>query len=107
MNKLDYLGCDIYTIETDEATGEKRVHIMGYFYDCEDNVDDHYRLTEFTFCYVPIQIFQGDFWDYLDEAQASCKQYIGDLTEEEMNEQYKNFFGGAEITPLPYSEITQ
>ena len=91
----DYLDCDLYQVEIDEATGKKVIHIDGY---CYFNGEE-YQLVQFTFCYMDIDGTQST--QTADEASCLTKQYQYPITFEKVKDYYKD------CPPLPYEQVTE
>lgn len=97
MRNEKYLECDYYMVEI--VDGVKCITICGYFYyageSCdEDKPDEVYRAVEVSANPMPIaklkEIYEaGELWDVLAEE----KQWIGDLTEEEVDDAMENYYG--------------
>lgn len=96
MKNQRLLDCDYYIVE--EVNGVKCIRICGYFYYCgescvEGEPDKVYRSLEVSMDAMPISEFKkipsDDIWDFL----AENNQWIGDLTEEEVDEAMDNYYG--------------
>lgn len=94
------MGHDYYYIETDED-GSRYIHIEEYIWDarevgrtCEDEdgneVDADVVVTEFTFCYIPMDEFlESDDRRYLaEEYEGEVQQYEGEYTFEQFKKEF-------------------
>ena len=97
---------DFYSIELDD-NGEKQIHILGYIY--RNDSDDFWELLEPCWFIVPLAEFIKNLKeneDYVNEQYSEYKQYITDMTEEEMVDTINNYFGNQPEYHLGFSEIT-
>mgnify|MGYP007069835210 CR=1 FL=1 len=102
---LKYLDCEAYRVETDNR-GKKQIHIDGYCYDNSDDGDAEYRCVEASGCYVSVEdldAFDNDDQklELLYHEFAESKQYLGDMTEDEVREYYKD------VIELRMDKVTQ
>lgn len=76
-----------------EENGEKYIHIFGYAYyvgdSVTDNPDEVYRVNDYTWFIVPLSEYLSEDFDY-DAVQCGLTQYIGDYTEEALDEYLEN-----------------
>ena len=104
---MKYHNKDFYAIE-DYEDG-KYIHIDGYIYTvgvgAPDNPDKTYRNIQYVGFCVPLSDFLSDDFDY-DLVQEGLNQYVTDMTEEEANMAESNYFNGAAIKELPFSDLT-
>lgn len=92
-----YLNAYLYMVE--ETAEGKTAHIIGLV-----SSDERVELTEFTFLYVtPSEVAEhkDDLTDYLYERECDNKQYVYDITLDEV----AGYYEGAEYMPL--SEFTE
>lgn len=82
-NWYEYESIDFGIIETD-SDGEKEMHIDGYVYYADGPEETPYRHVQFCWCYIPLDKLDDE--EYISLIEEECKQYIGDITEEEAKE---------------------
>lgn len=101
-------GATMYCVE--KCEGEKSVHILAYVWDCGDGSKMPWRITEYSFLYVPIEEFAKGFkergYDYLSELQGEVKQYESDCTESEAKNSFEGYFDGECGKHLQLSDIS-
>lgn len=71
---MDYLDIDFGNVDGDNF------HVYGFVYLSDDGTDKPYRSVEFCGCYIPLDKRNDE--SYVNKAEAECKQYIEDCTEE-------------------------
>lgn len=101
---------EFYSIEPD-GKGGKRIHVLGYCYNGEDDGKGEWRNVEYTGFIEPLQEFiehLKEDEDYVDNTAADLNQYIGDHTDEEMTYIINHYFCGQSANlRLSYGEITE
>ncbi len=110
---LKYIECDFYSIEKDNSTKEKLIHIWGYIYYAGDDKDKTpYRDLEYTGFMMPLKDFLAEDFDY-DSVQSGLNQYISNITKKEAEERLERYWyyhvfpnDDERPTPLSYDEIT-
>ena len=101
-----YWDTDYYQIYNG-LDGEKRIHIVGYFYnEGDDNGKGSARELSYCGFALSLKEFLDKSFDY-DTYQSDLKQYINDMTPDTAEAMMKYYFGvREEITPLPYEKLT-
>lgn len=93
MQFNDILGREIVHIYA--WRGIKRIHFLGYFYDGEvsvtENPDETFRLVEPCGMDYPLSEYLDGGSDWLNQQYECNKQYIGDLTEDEVIDSFYHF----------------
>lgn len=104
---MDRLERDLYQIEEDE-NGNKRIHVFGYAYCCDDEAADGsvYRMLEFTFFYIPVGLTPEEFAQAYGRNVEHCKQYFSNYTQDGITELLDDYFPGS-VSELAYEEITE
>lgn len=94
----------IFSVE--DGTHERLVHIFGYVYYAEDGTATPYRLLEYTFFYIPLkEVVKKGLYKVEMEYQENYKQYLQDISYEEVLGVYNNYNDGEpleiidELTP--------
>lgn len=89
----------IFSVE--DGTHERLIHIFGYVYYTEDGTATPYRLLEYTFFYVPLkEVVEKGLYKVEMERQEEYKQYLQDLSYEDILTVYNNYNGGKPLTVL-------
>lgn len=93
---------DYKTIFSVENGTERRfVHIFGYVYYTEDGTTTPYRLLEYTFFYVPLEeVVEKGLYKVEMEGQEEHKQYLQDLSYEDILMVYNNYNSGEPLIVL-------
>ena len=110
INIQDADSREIYSIEMDGD--EKVIHINGYFYDTGDKIEKPWRCVEICWCIVPLAEFIEKYneddagGDYVSELEEPCKQYIGDISEAEAQQELNTYANGNAPTPLFLCDVT-
>lgn len=95
MNLDSIESRNIYRLFTDE--GIRYIKILGYFYEADH---DDWRHVEFCWFTMPLKQYLANE-DKWDEWESECKQYISDLTGDEVME----YFRSCGAKPLDWSEV--
>lgn len=89
----------IFSVE--DGTHERLVHIFGYVYYSEDGTATPYRLLEYTFFYVPLkEVVEKGLYNVEMEYQENYKQYVQDISYDEVLGVYNNYNSGEPLTVL-------
>jgi len=82
---------------------EGQLKLNGYFYDaggsCTDDPKQTWRHVELCWCYPDVAKLKEDKCAEIDRIETECKQYISDLTPEEVLQMFACYFKGA--MPVP------
>jgi len=77
-------SANLYTLKY--VNGVKCIHILGYYYKTDEGwgEDKYWRYLEFCGLEMPLSDYLAGSIDDRDIWESECKQYITDLTEEEV-----------------------
>lgn len=101
-------GREIYYFD-DEGS----LKINGYFYDaggsCTNNPKQTWRHVELCWCYPEIANLKEDKAAEIDRIETECKQYISELTPEEVLQMFACYYKGTMPVPavLDFNSIVK
>lgn len=108
LTKDNFRNRELYSVE--EKDGVKFVHILAFCFKADDKGPKDHRLTEYTFCLVPLDEFISEYKergeDYVSSLEQEVQQYEADLTEDEAFNAIRYYFGEKGPKPLTFASLT-
>lgn len=105
---IDKTIVEIFTGADEDGVVKKWIHFCAYGYFCEDAPDpkrDH-RFVEYTFFMVPLkEVLDFGVSEYESEEGCRYKQYIDDVSEDQMVANYNHYDNGKQPKLLHKEDI--